>query len=382
MDRDQVSAVLYDDVEIRLIFSPNNAPTKLLKKGSRINLTKVLSIVWLCPLPGTVSCGGCPLSISRGYSTRCSIEKEQCPAAEFCEIKSNIYSMSLRSYFSAIHYADVRPHHVLALYAAVAGLQSLGLAKKLAHSILSVAASWSDGLIPLIYAGWIPDCLIRWGIRLRLRNHLQELAGINAVTELETKMGIIQQLTDMPIAVATDSANAQHYEVPSAFYDLCLGPCKKYSSGLWPCDTTTFAESEIHMLNLYCERAGVVDGMKIVDLGCGWGSLTLYLAERFPNCRITGISNSHSQREYILNTAAQRGLNVKNITIVTVRTRVEILLGIHDRCSRCSPYFIALFLSQISPYTSPTLRIVQCFGRQGCFGCCQRQRSGHDGGNV
>jgi cyclopropane-fatty-acyl-phospholipid synthase len=88
---------------------------------------------------------------------------------------------------------------------------------------------------------------------------------------------------------------------------------------LWPDATTTFEESEIHMLDLYCERAGVRDGMKIVDLGCGWGSLTLHLAKKYPNAQITAISNSHSQREYIYNQAERRCLNVKNINIITVR---------------------------------------------------------------
>ena len=109
----------------------------------------------------------------------------------------------------------------------------------------------------------------------------------------------------------------QHYEVPAKFYDICLGPRKKYSSGLWPSPDTTFEESEVAMLEKYCDIAGVQDGMQIVDLGCGWGSLTLHLAERYPNCKITSISNSSSQREYILSTAEQRGYNVQNITVVT-----------------------------------------------------------------
>ena len=95
------------------------------------------------------------------------------------------------------------------------------------------------------------------------------------------------------------------------------GPCKKYSSGLWLSKDTTFEESEIAMLDLYCERAGVENGMKIVDLGCGWGSLTLHLAARYPDCKITSISNSNSQREYIYKTAKERGYKVENITIIT-----------------------------------------------------------------
>eukprot|EP00957_Ditylum_brightwellii_P169446 12896889-Ditylum_brightwellii.AAC.1 len=130
-------------------------------------------------------------------------------------------------------------------------------------------------------------------------------------------MEIVSSLKTMPVAIETDAANEQHYEVPAAFYELCLGPRKKYSSGLWPFSNTTFEESEDAMLAKYCERAQVKDGMNIVDLGCGWGSLTLYLAEKFPNAQITGISNSHSQREHILKTAADRGLNVDNIRIVT-----------------------------------------------------------------
>ena len=135
---------------------------------------------------------------------------------------------------------------------------------------------------------------------------------------MESKMAIINQLKTSPtIAIATDEANEQHYEVPAEFYDMCLGPRKKYSSGLWPDKSTTFEESEIAMLDLYCQRAQIEDGMKVVDLGCGWGSMTLHLAEKYPNCKITGISNSHSQREYILRTAKERGFNVDNINVIT-----------------------------------------------------------------
>ena len=148
-------------------------------------------------------------------------------------------------------------------------------------------------------------------------DHLNILRADGVTQELEQKLTIVNKLKTMPIAIATDEANEQHYEVPAKFYDLCLGPRKKYSSGLWLTPETTFEESEIAMLNKYCVHAGVVDGMKIVDLGCGWGSLTLHLAENYPNAKITGISNSSSQREYILATAKSRGYNVDNITILT-----------------------------------------------------------------
>jgi Mycolic acid cyclopropane synthetase len=224
---------------------------------------------------------------------------------------------------SIISYDTVRPHHCLALYGAYLGLTSILERTKITETIskwlLNVTSKFSDHFLPLIHAGLVPDVLIRYGIRLRLRNHLLLLKSDTCEEELEQKQAIVQELTRMPIAIATDLANEQHYEVPAAFYDLCLGPCKKYSSGLWPTPRTTFEESELAMLACYCHRAGVQDGMRIVDLGCGWGSLTLYLLETFPNCHVTSISNSHSQREYIVATAQKRGLNVQNLTIVTVR---------------------------------------------------------------
>jgi methylase of polypeptide subunit release factors len=221
--------------------------------------------------------------------------------------------------FVASHYKFVRPHHLLVLFGTYKALAGT-VAKNLWPKILSVLSETSEKLIPLIHQGLVPDFLIRFGIRLQLRDHLNILRNTEATKELSTKMAIVEQLSNMPIALATDEANQQHYEVPAQFYDLCLGPRKKYSSGLWPTANTTFEESEVLMLDLYCERAGIENGMSIVDLGCGWGSLTLHLIERYPDCKITGISNSHSQRDYILKTAEQKGFNVHNITIVTVRT--------------------------------------------------------------
>jgi cyclopropane-fatty-acyl-phospholipid synthase len=217
------------------------------------------------------------------------------------------------------NYDQIRPHHLVVVYGAWRILSSTSLYQKAMAGLLAMASKLSEQFIPLIHAGLVPDFVIRFGIRLQLRDHLQRLGAVSAVQELANKQTIVQELHTMPIAIETDAANQQHYEVPARFYDLCLGPCKKYSSGYWASPSTTFEESEVAMLDLYCERAKVQDGMKIVDLGCGWGSLTLHLAKRYPNAKITGISNSHSQREYILQTAKDRGLNVKNINIVTVR---------------------------------------------------------------
>jgi cyclopropane-fatty-acyl-phospholipid synthase len=216
-----------------------------------------------------------------------------------------------------ISYATIRPHHILILYSAFSYLKTTKLCKSAAKGLLNIASKASDYAIPLVYAGLVPDCLIRWGIRLRLRDHLQLLNQEGAEADHASKMAIVEELRKAPIAINTDEANDQHYEVPAAFYDLSLGPRKKYSSGLWPYKNTTFEESEIAMLELYAERAQLKDGMSIVDLGCGWGSLSLFLLEKYPNAKITGISNSHSQREYILKTAKERGLNYENLQIVT-----------------------------------------------------------------
>lgn len=214
-------------------------------------------------------------------------------------------------------YDQVRPHH---LFLAVCGwkiVASSTIYRKLSEKILSIMSGLTESFIPLVQLGVIPDFVIRFGIRLQLRDHLNILRAESVEQEMNDKMTIISKLKHSPIAIKTDEANEQHYEVPAKFYDLCLGPRKKYSSGLWPTPSTTFEESEVAMLNKYCDLAGVKDGMSIVDLGCGWGSLTLHLAENYPNAKITGISNSNSQREYILSTAKSRGYNVQNITIIT-----------------------------------------------------------------
>jgi len=217
-----------------------------------------------------------------------------------------------------LNYAEIRPHHLLLGYAAIRYIASTRFYRKLADKLLNYASSFSERLIPLVYYGIVPDFIIRAGIRLQLRDHLAILETTDTELELSNKLDIVKELREMPIAIETDLANAQHYEVPAKFYDLCLGPAKKYSCGLWRQSKTTFEQSETDMLDLYCERAQLQDGIKIVDLGCGWGSLTLHLADKYPNAKITSISNSNSQREYILNTAKERGLNVNNITVITV----------------------------------------------------------------
>ncbi|MGB6199940.1 MAG: cyclopropane-fatty-acyl-phospholipid synthase family protein [Candidatus Acidiferrales bacterium] len=164
-------------------------------------------------------------------------------------------------------------------------------------------------------SGWVPDALLRIGIRRMLAARLaQEDAG-DAERNLARKLALIERLRRSPIAVETAAANAQHYEVPARFFELVLGRQMKYSSALWESDTRTLDEAEENMLGETARRAEIADGQRILELGCGWGSLSLYLARHFPHSEIVGISNSHSQREFIEARARERGLN--NLKIVT-----------------------------------------------------------------
>lgn len=128
-------------------------------------------------------------------------------------------------------------------------------------------------------------------------------------------MAHVEMLRNSPIAIETDAANGQHYEVPTRFYELCLGPRLKYSSGYYPAGVQSLAEAEEAMLALTCKRAELVDGQEILELGCGWGSLTLWMARQYPHSRITAVSNSRTQKLHIDTEAARLGYN--NVTVLT-----------------------------------------------------------------
>jgi cyclopropane-fatty-acyl-phospholipid synthase len=168
---------------------------------------------------------------------------------------------------------------------------------------------------PLVESGIVPDLAIRAAIRNMLKTRLQEEERGSEEANRAAKLSFVEEMKRSPIAIRPDSANAQHYEVPVEFFEIILGPRRKYSSAYFPKGCESLAEAEEVMLRLTCERAQLVDGQDILELGCGWGSLTLYMAEHFPNSRVTGVSNSASQREFILADATARGL--KNITILT-----------------------------------------------------------------
>ncbi len=161
----------------------------------------------------------------------------------------------------------------------------------------------------LLERNLLPDWLVRRGIRRLLARRLRE------ERRRYQPAAYAADLARRPIAEDTRAANEQHYEVPTAFYRLCLGPRLKYSGCLYPTGAESLGQAEEAMLALYVERARLADGQEILELGCGWGSLGLYLAERFPAARITGVSNSRTQKEYIDAEAQRRG--VGNLRILT-----------------------------------------------------------------
>jgi cyclopropane-fatty-acyl-phospholipid synthase len=168
----------------------------------------------------------------------------------------------------------------------------------------------------LLEKNYIPDSLIRIGIRRLLKQRLQQERKPNVELQQAHLMDLIAELKASPIAINTDDANTQHYEVPTEFYQYCLGKHLKYSSGYWKDGVNDINTSERDMLELTCSRAELKDGQDVLELGCGWGSLSLFMAEKFPGSRFTVISNSRTQKIYIDEQAKQRGIT--NLTVVTV----------------------------------------------------------------
>lgn len=162
----------------------------------------------------------------------------------------------------------------------------------------------------------LPDASIRWGIRRLLRKRLRELHNQAENLHEAVPSYWLQEMRNAPIAIEADAANDQHYEVPAEFYSLCLGDYRKYSSCYWDETTEFLSDAEARMLQLTCERAQLVDGQDVLELGCGWGSLSLWMAEHYPSSRIVSVSNSASQRRYIQRQAAARGLD--NLEVRTV----------------------------------------------------------------
>ncbi len=162
---------------------------------------------------------------------------------------------------------------------------------------------WLDRLhrlgIDLAEQGRLPDAAVRLGIRRMLAERERQLAAGTASERLARHRAFLNAMREAPIALLPEQANRQHYEVPAAFFEKVLGPRLKYSACLYERGVRDLAGAEDAMLARSCERAGLEDGMRVLDLGCGWGSLSLFVAERFPHCDVLAVSNSKAQAEAI-----------------------------------------------------------------------------------
>ena len=167
----------------------------------------------------------------------------------------------------------------------------------------------------LAESGRVPDAIVRAGIRRMLRERLRLENRGCVQLQRDAKRAFIAQLRSSPIAIETAAPNIQHYEVPHEFFGKVLGRRMKYSCCYYPKGAESLDQGEDEMLGLTCERAGIRDGTDILELGCGWGSLTLWIAERFPGASIVAVSNSASQREYIQGECVKR--QVRNVEVVT-----------------------------------------------------------------
>lgn len=163
--------------------------------------------------------------------------------------------------------------------------------------------------------GLVPDRLVRLGIRRLLKARLAELHGGAAAGTAELTRDFLRAMRAAVLAPLPEKANEQHYEVPAGFFGAVLGRHRKYSSCYWPEGVDALSQAEAAALEATCARADLRDGQDVLELGCGWGSLSLWMAQHYPASRITALSNSHSQREYIEIEAARLGLH--NLSVVT-----------------------------------------------------------------
>lgn len=232
------------------------------------------------------------------------------------------------------------------------------------NSATALAIDWTE-------RGWIPDSIIRTGIRRLVKQRLDEIHADDCERMSEVGAAFVAALDDATIAPLAEKANEQHYEVPAAFFDEVLGRHRKYSCGYWPAGVNTLDESEQAALEVTVRRAGIEDGMCVLDLGCGWGSVSLYVAERFRGVSVVAVSNSRSQCEYIRARAEERGLeNIEVLTadmndfdperrfdrIVSVemfehmRNYEELFRRIHGWLEPGGRFFMHIFTHRSTPY--------------------------------
>jgi len=171
---------------------------------------------------------------------------------------------------------------------------------------------WYDNLIE---QNKLPDFILRKGVRNLLKQRLDDEIAGDAEVQQQRFNDLLEELRNSPIAINTADANQQHYEVPTEFYQYCLGKHLKYSSGYWEEGVTDIDTSERDMLELTCQRADLQNGQDVLELGCGWGSLSLFMSSKFPESRFTVVSNSITQKAYIDQAAQER--KITNLTVIT-----------------------------------------------------------------
>jgi cyclopropane-fatty-acyl-phospholipid synthase len=169
--------------------------------------------------------------------------------------------------------------------------------------------------LELTEQGYVPDALIRAGIRRLLRERLREIHATDIESATQRLMAFVRDMSRAELAPLPEKANEQHYEVPAGFFIHALGKHLKYSSAYWPEGVSTLDEAELAALQETGNHAQLENGQQILELGCGWGSLTLWMAGQYPDSYITAVSNSGSQRDFILQRAAERGLS--NLEVIT-----------------------------------------------------------------
>jgi len=241
-------------------------------------------------------------------------------------------------------------------------------ANRQVSAIVDAATSFA---IDLAEQGLLPDPVVRRGIRNLLTQRLRQIRVNDCEKGADSLATFIEDMCGAEVAPLPAKANEQHYELPAAFFDTVLGPHRKYSCCYWGEGIASLGAAEDAALRITVERAGISDGMSILELGCGWGALTLWLAARFPAANITAVSNSSSQREFILEQARRRGLgNVDVITcdmndfdtgarfdrVVSLEMfehmrNYDVLFGrIHNWLKPAGKFFMHIFVHRSTPY--------------------------------
>jgi cyclopropane-fatty-acyl-phospholipid synthase len=172
-----------------------------------------------------------------------------------------------------------------------------------------------NAALDAIERGYVPDAAVRFGIRRLLRQRLRFESRGTCEDQQNRLESFVESARNSPIAPVPEMANEQHYELPAEFFSHVLGKYLKYSCCYWPEGTRSLDRAEDIALETTVERAEIEDGMSVLDLGCGWGSLSLWIADRFPNCQVTAVSNSAAQRTFIEERLQRRGLS--NVRVLT-----------------------------------------------------------------